>query len=495
MGSYRALAHLLPSKVSSPNFPTFGLSAALFGNAWTWESIQDSPSFTWEIWWAYERVLWSGPPLDAPPVDVPPFESREGEPRCEHGPFQPIANFVQPAPPPEIHELSLYVGFSPGVGRAWWIEGKRVWEACHCPDDQGCNQACGWTDVGKQTSLGDQLWPHPVIAWADPAGEAPLAERGDDVLPTAHPKLLMDDAWNGGSCVQLDICGPGTGADDAIFRCLWVPVQTIRAQPNKECEATFVWKRVAGLGDEDVSVELDVALGVQCGQSRVPSIPVDDKGLANDWSKLVVRFTLLGSSIEPEAASVGLNIGFATSDPSQPYKFSILLGQLAVYPTPSPLQSFPSVIWADWTAYDASGAAATATNPAGDASNKPLGTLTWGTASILPLPAPLTAVPDPEDPRPIWSPDDPSLSRIEFLYFNVYALPNTRAPEGPSAAVWVGTSGLGGGHVGSARERLWIERSMLPSDVTQRARFYVQGVTSRGDVLAWESSTYVDVHL
>jgi mannosyl-glycoprotein endo-beta-N-acetylglucosaminidase len=41
-GCYRAIDHI------DPKF--LGLSVALFGQAWTWESEQDKPGWTWETW-------------------------------------------------------------------------------------------------------------------------------------------------------------------------------------------------------------------------------------------------------------------------------------------------------------------------------------------------------------------------------------------------------------------------------------------------------------
>ena len=42
-GCYKAIDHV------DPKF--LGLSVALFGQAWTWESEQDKPGWTWEKWW------------------------------------------------------------------------------------------------------------------------------------------------------------------------------------------------------------------------------------------------------------------------------------------------------------------------------------------------------------------------------------------------------------------------------------------------------------
>src|SRR5260221_462213 len=52
-GAFRALEHISPDQL--------GLSVAIFGQAWTWESEQDKDGWSWDKWWDYESSLWVGP--------------------------------------------------------------------------------------------------------------------------------------------------------------------------------------------------------------------------------------------------------------------------------------------------------------------------------------------------------------------------------------------------------------------------------------------------
>ena len=80
-GSYKAISHISPE--------TLGLSVALFGQAWTWESEQDKPGWTWEKWWSYESKLWVGPISGT--VEVPEVP-QNGQERL-HESFLSIASF------------------------------------------------------------------------------------------------------------------------------------------------------------------------------------------------------------------------------------------------------------------------------------------------------------------------------------------------------------------------------------------------------------------
>ncbi|OBZ65487.1 Cytosolic endo-beta-N-acetylglucosaminidase 2 [Grifola frondosa] len=188
-GCYKAISHI------DPQF--LGLSVALFGQAWTWESEQDKPGWTWDAWWTYERKLWLGPTNESEPITLPP--PREGEPECPHGPFLPISSFFVRQPPPNPAALPFFTSFSPGVGRLWFVRGIKVMQT----DD-------GWTDVDKNCSLGDLAWPRVALQW----------EHGEheDALPELSSELCMTDAWLGGSSLQLTSSTPGSDAEDAFFR-------------------------------------------------------------------------------------------------------------------------------------------------------------------------------------------------------------------------------------------------------------------------------------
>ncbi|KAG2111423.1 glycosyl hydrolase family 85-domain-containing protein [Suillus cothurnatus] len=144
-GSYKAMTHIDPQSL--------GLSVALFGQAWTWESEQDKPGWNWDRWWEYERKLWVGPADPQEVVPVPDAPRRPGEPECPHDAFEPVSSFLVHATPPNPSQLTEN----------------------------------GWTDVDKQSSIGNLVWPRPSVTW----------ENND-----SSSMLDMSDAWNGGNTLK-----------------------------------------------------------------------------------------------------------------------------------------------------------------------------------------------------------------------------------------------------------------------------------------------------
>lgn len=427
-GSYKALAHISPDSL--------GLSVALFGQAWTWESEQDKPDWTWQQWWDYERTLWVGT-TNNDEVPVPEAPNRQGEPDCTHGPFLPIASFFAHHAPPDPVRLALYTTFSPGAGHGWWVNGVKVFES-----------EKGWTDVGKQTSVGDLVWPRPAISWE---GEDEGLLFGGKI--EAEPSICMDDAWNGGSSLRLSLTDQG---DPSVYRCIWLPVQSLALTAQTTYQATAVYKL-------DAAADLDVSLSVKSSTEDsaiiTPQIE-NDTPLAQGWVKLSIRFSVSSSS---SSASIGLVIAIVTEGPSQSLAASsLLLGQLNVFRAPSPSpSSAPMVLWADYSPQDRK--------------------LTWEVAASLPVfvQRPLTS---PEDPVPLW---DMQPCRVpSFLYCNIYAAPFSSATYAgrPEDATWIGTSGYSGD----------AKTFIVESPVRTRTRFYVQGVTEHGEVVPWERCVFVD---
>ncbi|KAH9928859.1 glycosyl hydrolase family 85-domain-containing protein [Fomitopsis serialis] len=188
-GSYRSLAHI------DPEF--LGLSVAFFGPGWSWETEQDKPGFSWETWWAYERKLWIGPETEGEAVEVPPHNPRAGEPDCQHGEFTPVSAFFPRQAPPNPRELPFLTYFSPGIGYAWFVQGKKAYVT-----------TAGWTDLDKTTTLGDLVWPRPSPQWIDSQEALPV--------PATSTSLCLTDAWLGGSSstvsVQLHLRGQRVSA-------------------------------------------------------------------------------------------------------------------------------------------------------------------------------------------------------------------------------------------------------------------------------------------
>ncbi|KAJ7886164.1 glycosyl hydrolase family 85-domain-containing protein [Mycena olivaceomarginata] len=467
-GAYKALDHITPA----------GLSTAFFAPGWSWESTQDAPGFTWESWFTSERTLWTGARAGEPRVAVPAAPpNRPGEPPCAHGPFAPVASFFAHAAPPDPRAVPLHTTFCPGVGRAWWVEGVRVFER---PGKEG------WTDVDKQTSVGDLVWPVPALAWE--------GDERTDALPTATSEVTLDAAWNGGSSLRLGISAAGDDGEDAAFRCVWLPVQSVTITPGKSYEATAVYK----LDQEDPNVDLDIAFSVKSMTSLSTYSDAFDvvpqsvsSALPDGWTKLCVQFET--SAPVPDATTVKAALGFVISivaeDPSTALNLSLLLGQLDAYPTPSPAAPTPApmLLWADF--------AVTASSP----NAQPLdGTLTWEVAAtFMPLSNVLTLT-GAEDPASAW-PIAPSAERWfpRFMYFNVYAQPHRAGAavvQKPEDAVWIGTSGYDG--LGQAHA-FAVRQANLPFDLggVKTVSFYVQGVTDRGEVLRWDQCVFVNVFL
>ncbi|KAJ7165604.1 glycoside hydrolase family 85 protein [Mycena crocata] len=459
-GAYKALEHIAPA----------GLSTAFFGQGWTWESTQDAPGFTWESWFNDDRRLWAGPRVGEH-VPVPAAQpNRPGEPQCTHGPFASVASFFAHNAPPDPRAIPLHTTFCPGVGRSWWVDGVRVFQR---PGGEG------WTDIDKQTSVGDLVWPLPKLAWEG-------GER-EDALPAATSEVTLEQAWNGGSCLRLGVSAPGEDGDDAAFRCLWLPVQSVSITSQKFYEATAVYK----IDEEDANVDLDIALSVKMMSSSgdidlfdVFPQSISGASLPDGWTKLCIQFSISPANPKPPVkAALGLIVSIVSEDVSKPLKLSLLLGQLNAYPTSAPAAPThePMLLWVDF--------ARLAGSP-----DVPLdGTLTWEVAAtFVPLTTlTLTGAEDATSAWPVAPVADPWFPR--FLYFNVYAQP--RGPgvvQKPQEALWIGTSGYDG-----RAHAFDVRQTNLPFVVSAgtMVTFYVQGVTDRGEVLRWDQCVFVDVSL
>lgn len=451
-GCYKAIEHI------DPKF--LGLSVALFGPAWTWESEQDKAGWTWEAWWDYERKLWLGPQKAGEAVHVPNAPRREGEPECPHGKFEPLVSFFSRVPPPNPADLAFYTSFGVGVGRAWFVEGTKVLQT-----------ETGWTDVDKQSSLGDLLWPRPTLAWD--------GDERSEALPNAAVALNLADAWNGGNSLRLNVSGAGSDAEDAFFRCIWLPIQSLAITPRRTYEAHIVYKV-----DTSAQVDFDLGLSVKLLNDdaelpvHITPITASHCDLPGGWTTRSIQFEIQADHPKDILTAVGLVIGFATEDPTEAYKFSLLLGQVAVFPADPHSTSThqPKILWADFKSSGGS---------------KFSGVLTWEIASSF---APLANIniTAPDDPNPVWILDTSTQWFPSFIYFNIYI----QVPElggnfpAPDKSIFIGTTGLDG-----RAQRFYVDPQCLPKSVGQAksVRFLVQGVTGRGEVLKWEQCVFVNV--
>ena len=439
-GAYKALKCIDPEGL--------GLSAAIFGQAWTWETRQDEEGFTWDVWWDYERKLWVGPENSGDEAKVP-----------ENDDPIPLTTFFPRRPPPNPKELAFFTSFSPGVGRSWFVNGKKVLET-----------KSGWTDVHKSTCIGDLLWPRPTLQW----------EHGDreEHPPKATARIDQDDAWIGGNSLNVTVALEASEDEDAYFRCVWLPIQTLAITPQKTYEMYIVYKSSPPEG-----TMLDIGLNVKALSGAVTNLDITSvqtsSVLAGDWERLCIQFRVDDALPSDVVGAAGLVIGIAQDDPTQASTVSINLGALAVYPARPPSSVYVSETVLPWAHF----------SPTLGTSSPLEGALTWSVSSVLPLAPPITNAPSPEDPNPLWLLDSklPSL-----LYFNIYVqlLPEDGTLPSPEDAVFIGTTGLDG-----RENRFYVDKASIPSELTgaTHVRFLVQGVTDRGELLAWDKCTFADV--
>ncbi|KAF7799963.1 hypothetical protein EIP86_011206 [Pleurotus ostreatoroseus] len=450
LACYKALEHIDPQSL--------GLSVALFGHAWTWETIQDSADFTWDKWWTHERTLWIGPEDPSTSVAVP--SPPPGQAVDEHGSFRPISAFFPAHPPPDPATLAFFTSFSPGVGFSWFVGARKVLET-----------AKGWTDLDKNSSLGDMLWPRPNVAWEQETGS-------EDQLPQVKTALDMKDAWIGGNSLKLSYHIAGSQTEHASFRCLWVPIQSLSLSPGNQYIATLVFKTPP----ESAGVQLDVGLSMKTlspvsQDIQITSLDSEHVALIGGWTTLSINVCIPAGNTVCSVAC-GIVLGVFTEDPTQSIDFDLHLGSLAVYttsPTNSRLTPRPKILWADFKKQS---------RP--DKPSAICGTLTWGRGEYF---DPFTSVfyAGPEDTNPAWVLGSPGPS---FMYFNIYVLAHTPNALDPIDATFIGTTGLDG-----RQDRFYVDPACLPVSVREVTsyRFYVQGITDRGDILPWEDCVFVDV--
>ena len=450
LGCYQAISHIAPESL--------GLSVALFGQAWTWETEQDKPGWTWDKWWEYERTLWAGPISGS--VDVPEAPRRKGEPECTHGPFLPLSSFFPRLSPPDPFNLPFHSTFCPGVGQSWFVEGIRVFESRN-----------GWTDVDKQCSVGDMVWPRPILSWED---------EHEDVLPGALSALCMDDAWNGGSSLSLSLSFPASEEETAAYRSVWIPIQSLTVTHQRLYEAQIIYKLQAGEIHE-FDTEFALALKTVSGDNETDIRSTSSTELHGGWSKLKIEFTFTGTATFSIVA-MGLIVAVVTENPDRPLDLSLLIGQLDVHPRlPDTHREHDALIlWADFAPHVSSSPSLS-------------GSLTWEVATTFPRVSTIN-IKSPEDPIPAWN-LQPTISWFpSFVYFNVYAQPYTDEWNvGPvTDAVWIGTSGING-----EGKSFNVLQENLPFTLTpsKKVRLYIQGLTDQGDVLPWNRCAYVDVSL
>lgn len=438
---YRAITYTSPQ----------GCSTALFAPGWTWENETKDAEQNWNVWWDNERKMWLGPLKPGEIITVP--DSPEG-------PFKPMTAFFQDLPHPDPIGFTFHTHFSPGVGYSWFVEGKKVLETKK-----------GWTDIDKQSSIGNLVWPWPTPSWH--------GVEQEDAVPTASTDLDMTDGYNGGNTLKLTLAYAGRESQDTP-KTIWLPIQSLTVTTQRSFEARVVYKTTTD-HDVDLSPRIDVqsltkedndTLIFTIGQPIVSDLP-------HGWTQQTINFT---SESTKNIASVAIGL-LVDVNPAAKVTFTLSLGLLAVYPTPPPqLVSVgtPSITGATFTP-----------SPHGTTAFE--GVLAWDTASTF-TPIDVRArdsESDKESTIPAWLlHDTPAYRFPTFVYFNLYAAPLDRSADAdPANAVFIGTTGQDG-----RANRFYVEPACLPTgwDKWAGTRFYVQGVTDRGEVLPWDKCATVE---
>ncbi|KAJ2929356.1 hypothetical protein H1R20_g7745, partial [Candolleomyces eurysporus] len=448
-GAYRALDHIAPM--------TLGLSCAFFAQGWTWETEENNPGWNWDAFWDYDSRLWVGPASGS--VTVPPLVIKGGETPCTHGPFTPVSSYFPHLPPPEPYDLPFYTNFSPGIGDSWFVEGRKVWQS-----------AKGWTDMDKQTLVGDLIWPRPKISRLD---------NRTDAAPIAITKMNMADAWNGGNSIRITISIPGSNNG---YHALWVPIQTLNLTSRRRYEATAVYKIAA---NSNVETEFTIGLRTSANADLMKIITSSTITLANGWKKAVVQFEIstpaAGGPVLTQG-QLGLIIAIVLKNPSPAVELPFLVGQLSVYPSvPDSYKEYDLI--QHWIFFES------------ESTTTPLnGTLNWEVAVAFDPVAPIT-ISDPEDTRIPWNLQPTKPWFPKFLYFNVYAqqLPGG-AGSTPGPLTWIGTSTYI--NVGDKKTFPVYQENLPFTSGQRRYEFKVQAVLETGEVhsewLSFMSASAVD---
>ncbi|KAF5337381.1 hypothetical protein D9611_002993 [Ephemerocybe angulata] len=446
-GSYRALDHIAPQ--------TLGLSCALFAQGWTWETEENNPGWNWDSFWNYDSSLWVGPASGT--VTVPPLQIKGGETPCTHGPFTPLATYFPHLPPPEPYDLPFYTNFSPGIGDSWFVEGLKVWQSVR-----------GWTDMDKQTLVGDLVWPRPKVTRLD---------SRTDAVPIGITKLNMADAWNGGNSIRITLTIPGSSN---AYSALWVPIQTLNLTSRRKYEATAVYK-----APTLANAETEFALGLRtaAGTDLMTIVTSSTIDLANGWQKAVVQFEITTPAAGGQVLTqgqLGLIVAVVLKNPSPAVELPFLVGQLAVYPyVPDSYTEYDLV--QHWIYFEP------------DSASTPLNGMLNFEVAVAFDPVPEITITDPEDPRVPWhlQPTKPWFPK--FLYFNVYAqqLPGG-AGSTPGPLTWIGTTTYI--NVGDKKTFYVLQDNLPYSSGQRRYDFKVQPVLETGEVYpAWVSFSSVSV--
>ena len=415
----------------------------------------------WQSWWKYDRKLWLGPEDPKETVPVPPMSEMSLKKQALNpdvplpGPFMPISSYFKNSTPPNPFDLPFVTYFSPGIGFKWFVQGNEFMDT----------REGGWTDIQKQTSLGNLIWPRPIPLWEGGGG------RGE--IPLGSTSLDFTDAWLGGS--SLGVTLRFSGDEEAHFRHVWLPLQSILVYQGQSYDVSLVYKA------EAPSLELETALAVR-SPWEFELTEATTVELENGWTGFHARFVLPkhpATTTEVHSA-VGIVLGFAAEDPSKPCELLINIGMLSVYPSPPRHPSKlvhhkPRVLWANYLR----------------------NLLTWEIAAYFdPIPDGTIEPQPPDNTNLKWEISPTDTAYPKFMFFNIYVEVKSAVGfyRGPEHATFIGTTGWDG-----RENRFYVEDTMLPKGSRAGSgadvRFYFQGVTARGEVLSWIDGAFTEAKL
>jgi len=123
--------------------------------------------------------------------------------------------------------------------------------------------------------------------------------------------------------------------------------------------------------------------------------------------------------------------------------------------------------------------------------------LTWEIAAYFgPIPDGVLGPQPPDSTELRWEMSPTAAAYPRFMFFNVYVEAPSMAGfyRGGEHATFIGTTGWDG-----RENRFYVEDVMLPEGLKTGSgfdvRFYVQGVTDRGEVLPWIDGVFVEAKL
>ncbi|KAF8622794.1 hypothetical protein AX15_006724 [Amanita polypyramis BW_CC] len=453
---YKALEQIAPDSL--------GLSAALFGQGWTWEKWQNEPGRTWQKWWDEEVTFWAG---KVPGLDMTKLLKSD-----EENVYKPVADFFVKRAPPDPKNLPFFTTFSPGVGKGWWVRGKNVWDRSMVNNG---GWTSGWLDIEKLYSLGDLLWPVPTVVDVG---------HGESKMVSVQVSIDFTDAWNGGSSVRiLFLESAQTEQTEGVNRSFWIPVQSLSLTPEENYTMVANYKLVDVVGGIVADVELELrSVSGKADDVHVTIVSgATHSALGGNWVGLQTTVGILpGDSDASAPVNLALGLRFNVKGRTLT-KGQILLGQMNVHSPPLDSEGTDALRVCNFMSHLQDEDGTMKIRGLEDLD----GILTWG-----------------EETRS--HPARLSLLR-RCAYWNIYVRQLVASQddfdleEDVKDATWIGTSGVGysgDGKIGRfvvMGKNLATRLSLTEGD-SGKLRFFVQGIPAAKEGEGWERILWTDTN-